>query len=225
MLLTLVMPLFMLVIFRLGPANSLRHSNFLGRTPDMAFPGAVAYALLVLTNLVFNSFGGDAAGVQFFYASPVGFRQIMLGKNLTHASILLTNTALAWLAVSYFYGTPHLAVTIATVAGLFFAVPLNFAAGNLLSIYSPKKRDFATFGRQNASQTTVLASLGLQIVIVGIGVAAFFLAHLYKNPWIAVLLFLALAAISIPIYMIVLRRIDGFAIQRRETLLAELCRA
>jgi Flp pilus assembly protein TadB len=108
---------------------------------------------------------------------------------------------------------------------LLFAVPLNFAAGNLLSIYSPKKRDFATFGRQNASQTTVLASLGLQIVIVGIGVAAFFLAHLYKNPWIAVLLFLALAAISIPIYMIVLRRIDGFAIQRRETLLAELCRA
>jgi len=225
MLLTLVMPLFMLVIFRLGPANSLRHSNFLGRTPDMAFPGAVAYALLVLTNLVFNSFGGDAAGVQFFYASPVGFRQIMLGKNLTHASILLTNTALAWVAVSYFYGTPHLAVTIATVAGLLFAVPLNFAAGNLLSIYSPKKRDFATFGRQNASHTTVLASLGLQIVIVGIGVAAFFLAHLYKNPWIAVLLFLALAAISIPIYMIVLRRIDGFAIQRRETLLAELCRA
>ncbi len=225
MLLTLVMPLFMLVIFRLGPANSFRQSNFLSRTPDMAFPGAAAYALLVLTNLVFNSFGGDAAGVQFFYASPVKFRQIMLGKNLTHASILVANTALAWFAVSYFYGTPHLAVTIATVAGLLFAVPLNFAAGNLLSIYSPKKRDFATFGRQNASQTTVLASLGLQAVIVGIGVAAFALAHLYKNLWIAVLIFLALAAISIPIYVIVLRRIDGIAIQRRETLLAELCRA
>jgi ABC-2 type transport system permease protein len=227
MLLTLIMPLFMLVVFRLGGHGSpLQHqSNFFGRTPDMAFPGAAAYALLVLTNLVFNSFGGDAAGVQFFYASPVNFRQIMLGKNLTHASILVANTALAWLAVSYFYGTPHFAVTIATVAGLLFAVPLNFAAGNLLSIYSPKKRDFATFGRQNASQTTVLASLGLQIVIVGVGVAAFAVAHLYKNLWIAVLLFLMLAAISIPIYVIVLRRIDGIAIQRRETLLAELCRA
>jgi ABC-2 type transport system permease protein len=227
MLLTLVMPIFMLVIFRLGGHGSpLQHqSNFLGRTPDMAFPGAAAYALLVLTNLVFNSFGGDAAGVQFFYASPVHFRQIMLGKNLTHASILVANTALAWLAVSYFYGTPHLAVTIATVAGLLFAVPLNFAAGNVLSIYSPKKRDVAAFGRQNASQTTVLASLGLQIVIVGIGVAAFGVAHLYKNLWIAALIFLAMAAISIPIYVIVLRRIDGIAIQRRETLLAELCRA
>jgi hypothetical protein len=203
----------------------MRTSNFLSRTPDMAFPGAAAYAILVLTNLVFNSFGGDAAGVQFFYASPVTFRQIMLAKNLLHASILAANTAFAWIAVTFLYGSPHLAVSIATVAALLFAAPLNFAAGNLLSISSPKKRDFATFGRQNVSQTTVLASLGVQIVIVGSGVAAFAIAHLYKNLWIAVLLFLALSAISIPLYIFVLRRIDAIAIKRRETLLAELCRA
>jgi hypothetical protein len=149
----------------------------------------------------------------------------MLGKNLLHLSILLANTTLAWIAVSSFYGTPHLAVTIATFAGLLFAAPLNFAAGDLLSIYSPKKRDFATFGRQNASQTTVLASLGVQAVIVGIGFAAFAIARMYENLWIAAALFLVLAAISIPVYIMVLRRIDGIAIQRRETLLAELCRA
>ena len=224
MLLTLIMPIFMLLIFRLGPMNPMR-SNYLSRTPDMAFPGAAAYALLVLTNLVFNSFGGDAAGIQFFYASPVNFRQIVLGKNLTHASILIANTAFAWIAVTYLYGAPHLAVSIATVAGLLFAAPLNFAAGNLLSIYAPRKRDFSTFGRQNVSQTTVLASLGVQIVIVGVGVAAFTIARLYKNLWIATLLFLVLAAISIPLYLIVLRRLDGIALQRRETLVAELCRA
>jgi ABC-2 type transport system permease protein len=225
MLLTLVMPIFMLVIFRLGPMNSMRQSNFLGRTPDMAYPGAAAYALLVLTNLVFNSFGGDASGVQFFYASPVTFRQIMLGKNLTHASILVANAVFAWIAVSYLYGTPHLAVSIATIAGLLFAAPLNFTAGNLLSIYSPKKRDFATFGRQNASQTTVLASFGVQAVIVGLGFGVFAIARLYKNLWIAAALFLVLAAISIPIYVMVLSRIDAIAIERREALLAELCRA
>ena len=118
MLLTLIMPIFMLVIIRLGPINTMRHTpSFLSRTPDMAFPGAAAYAILVLTNLVFNSFGGDAAGIQFFYASPVMFRQIVLAKNLTHASILAANTAFAWIAVSYLYGAPHLAVSIATVAG------------------------------------------------------------------------------------------------------------
>ena len=225
MLLTLVMPILMLLIFRLGPMNSLRHSSLLSRTPDMAFPGAAAYAILVLTNLVFNSFGGDGSGIQFFYASPVSFRQIVLAKNMTHVSILMANTAFAWIAVSYLYGAPHLAVSVATLAGLLFATPLNFTAGNLLSIYAPKKRDFSTFGRQNASQTTVLASFGMQILTVGLGVAVFLIARLYGNLWIATLLFLALAAISIPLYVFVLDRLDHIALQRRETLVAELCRA
>ena len=225
MLLTLIMPVFMLLIFRFGAMNSLRHSHAFSRTPDMAFPGAAAYALLVLTNLVYNSFGGDGGGMQFFYASPVQFRQILLGKNLTHAAIVIANTFLAWLAVSYLYGRPHLTVTIATFAALLFATPLNFTAGNLLSVYSPKKRDFSTFGRQNVSQTTVLASFGMQIVIVGLGAAVFAIARLLQNLWIAVLLFLILAAISIPIYVMVLRNLDRIAVEKRETLLAELCRA
>src|ERR1017187_8164413 len=103
MLLTLIMPVFMLVIFRMGPMNPMRQSGGFNRTPDMAFPGAAAYAILVLTNLVFNSFGGDGGGIQFFYASPVHFRQIILAKNLTHASILVANTVFAWIAVSYLY--------------------------------------------------------------------------------------------------------------------------
>jgi ABC-2 type transport system permease protein len=219
------MPIFMLLIFRFGAMNSLRHSSSFSRTPDMAFPGAAAYAILVLTNLVFNSFGGDGRGIQFFYASPVNFRQIVLAKNLTHASILVANTALAWVAVSYLYGRPHLAVSIATLSGLLFAAPLNFTAGNLLSFYAPKKRDFSAFGRQNVSQTTVLASFGVQILTVGLGVAAFTIARLYRNLWIATLLFLVLAAISIPLYVFVLRRMDNIALERRETLVAELCRA
>ena len=225
MLLTLIMPIFMLLIVRFGAMNALRHSNSFARTPDMAFPGAAAYSLLILTNLVYNSFGGDGGGMQFFYASPIDFRHIILAKNLTHAAVLVFNAAFAWIAVAYLYGAPHLAVTMATLAGLLFAAPLNFAAGNMLSLYSPKKRDFSTFGRQNVSQTTVLASFGMQIVIVGVGAVAFVIARLYQNLWIAALLFLALAAITIPVYLVTLRRLDAVAIERRETMLAELCRA
>jgi ABC-2 type transport system permease protein len=225
MLLTLIMPIFMLLIFRFGAMNALRHSNSFARTPDMAFPGAAAYSLLVLTNLVYNSFGGDGGGMQFFYASPIQFRHILLGKNLTHAGVLLFNAAFAWIAVTYLYGAPHVAVTVATLAGLLFAAPLNFAAGNLLSLYSPKKRDFSTFGRQNVSQTTVLASFGMQILIVGLGTAIFAVARYYNDLWIAALLFLILAAVSIPVYVLTLGRLDKVAVERRETLLAELCRA
>ena len=225
MLLTLIMPMFMLLIFRLGPMNPMRHSSSFNRAPDTAFPGAAAYAILVLTNLVFNSFGGDSSGIQFFYASPVTFRQILLAKNLTHASILAFNIVLAWLAVSYLYGVPNLAVSVATIAGLLFAAPLNFTAGNLLSIYSPRKRDFSTFGRQNVSQTTVLASFGVQIVIVGLGVAAFAIArHLQgsvdRNA--AVPCARCHFDSDLPDGS---ARLDRIALQRRETLLSELCRA
>ena len=114
---------------------------------------------------------------------------------------------------------------IATLAGLLFAAPLNFTAGNLLSLYAPKKRDFATFGRQNVSQTTVLASLGVQIVIIVVGVTAFTIARIFQNLWIAALIFFGLAGVSFPLYVIVLCRLDGIAIEPRETLVAELCRA
>jgi ABC-2 type transport system permease protein len=224
MLLTLVMPIFVLVIFRLGPIGSAR-GGFFARAPTLAFPGAAGYALLMLTNLVYNNFGGDAGGIQFFYASPVPFRLIVLAKNLTHASILIFDTGLAWLAVTLLYGSPTVDVTIATLAGLLFAAPVNFAVGNLLSLYSPKKLDFSTFGRQRASQTTVLVSLGVQIVVVGIGVSTFVIARHYGNLWIATLVFLGLAVISSSIYGVTLKRIDHIALERRETLVSELCRA
>jgi membrane protein implicated in regulation of membrane protease activity len=65
----------------------------------------------------------------------------------------------------------------------------------------------------------------MQIVIVGLGAAIFAVARYYNDLWIAAILFLVLAAISIPVYVVMLRRLDNIAIERRETLLAELCRA
>jgi ABC-2 type transport system permease protein len=226
MLLTLIMPVFVLILLRFGPMNSARHSGAsLTRMPDMAFPAAAAYTLLILTNLAYNNFGGDAGGIQFFYASPVSFREIVLAKNLTHTGILAAETLVAWVAVSYLYGPPALAVVVATLAGLLFAAPVNFSAGNLLSIYSPKKLDYSSFGRQRASQTTVLISLGIQLFVVGVGVAVFWMARHYGNFWIATLILLVLAGISLSAYAMILKRMDRLALERRETLVAELCRA
>jgi len=225
MLLTLVMPVFMMVIFRFGPAGSAHGAAFITRVPAMAFPAAAAYSLLILTNLVYNNFGGDASGIQFFYASPVRFRQIVMAKNLTHTAVLLGEILIVWMAVNVIYGAPPLDVTVATLAGLLFATPLNLTVGNLLSLYSPKKLDFSTFGRQRASQTTVLASLGVQFFILGIGGLTFWLAERYHAMWTAAVVFLALAAITASVYLLTLKQIDTIAMRRRETLVAELCKA
>jgi hypothetical protein len=179
----------------------------------------------MLTNLAYNNFGGDAGGIQFFYASPVSFREIVLAKNLTHAGILAIEVLVAWIAVGFLYGRPTLDVTVASLAGMLFAAPVNFTAGNLLSIYAPKKLDYSSFGRQRASQTTVLISLGVQLFVVGVGVLAFWIARTYGNLWIATLILLVLAGISLSVYRMILDRMDGLAQERRETLVAELCRA
>jgi len=225
MLLTLIMPIFVLFIFRFGAMNATRRSGAFAHMSDLAFPAAAGYTLLILTNLVCNSFGGDSAGIQFFFASPVRFREIVLAKNLTHAGILAVEAFLAWLAVSLLYGRPTLAVTIAALAGLLFAAPLNFSAGNVLSMYSPKKLDYSSFRRQNPSQMSVLISFGVQLLVIGVGAVVFWVARHYGNFWIATVILLALAAISLSIYRMILNRIDGLALQRQETLLAELCRA
>jgi hypothetical protein len=65
----------------------------------------------------------------------------------------------------------------------------------------------------------------VQIVVVGIGVSTFVIARHYGNLWIATLFFLGLAVISTFIYGVTLRRIDNIALDRRETLVSELCRA
>jgi len=224
MLLTLIMPVFMLIVVRLGPMSSLRHSPF-AAAQDMAFPMVGAYALLILTNLVYNSLGGDGGGIMFFFASPVPFRQIMLAKNLAHTVVLIIEAAVAWIATAFFFGVPALSVLAATLAGLLFGAPANFAAGNLLSLYSPKRIDHAAFGRQRASQFTVFLSLLVQLVVIGIGVGAFLLGRYMGSYWITTAVFVLLSVVTWAAYLLTLRQADTIALTRREQLMSELCRA
>lgn len=198
---------------------------FTERAPGLAFPAAAAFALLTLTNLIYNNFGGDGSGIQFLYACPVRFRDIVLGKNVTYASVLVIETAVVWMVVMGLFGRPALILTVATLAGLLFAAAINLSVGNLLSIYSPKKFDYSTFGRQRASQISVLISMGVQILVGGMAVSAFWVARRYGNSWIATLTVLLMAMMALYAYREVLRHIDGVAQEYQEKLFAELCRA
>jgi ABC-2 type transport system permease protein len=225
MLLTLIMPILALFLLRIGRWHSGGARTAMLGAADYGFPVGCVYALLMLTNLVYNSFGADGSGMQFFLFSPIRFREIVLGKNLAHVSCLLGEVVLVGLVVNFVYGPPAPAMIAATIAGLLFAAPMTFAAGNLLSIYSPKKVDYGTFGRQRASQVTVLASFGIQIVIFGMGALTVFISYLYGNLWLATPVFLVLAAVTSATYFITLGRLDRMAFDRRETLVAELGKA
>jgi ABC-2 type transport system permease protein len=225
MLFTFVMPVVILLIFRLGPQTSAKQGNFLAHAPDLAFPMGSAYALLVLTNLVYNCFGADAVGMQFFFVSPVSFREILLGKNLAHALVLACEVIAIWIAVCFMFRPPAVDVTFATVTGVAFALLLNLTAGNLLSIYTPKKIDYGAFGKQRASTTTVFASLGIQAAVFGLAAVTLLIARAFERVWIAGVIFLILAGLASIVYILVLNRADRIALDRRDSILAELCRA
>jgi ABC-2 type transport system permease protein len=225
MLFNLVMPIVILLIFRFSMVNGPRGGNFLMRGPDFAFPAGAAYALLILSNLTYNSFGTEGAGVQFYFMSPVRFPEILFAKNLAQGALLALEMVLVWIAACVMFRPPTMGMTIATLAGALFAALVNFIVGNLLSLYSPKKFDFAVFGRQRASGVTAFAALGVQIVIFGLTGLAIFMAVYFHNIWLATVVLLLLAGGALQGYAFTLSRIDGIAISRRESLIAELCRA
>jgi ABC-2 type transport system permease protein len=224
MLFTLFMPLIILVIFRLSSFKS-GGGSFMKAAPDFAFPIGAAYALLMLTNLVYNNFGADGGSIQFWFVSPVRFREIVRAKNLVHSTVLAGELVLVWVVVSFIFRPPSLAYTLATVAAVLFATPVNLLVGNLLSIYTPKKFDFGTFGKQRAASTTAFASFLVQAAVFGVAAFSFVLGRFLGGLWVATLILLALAGIAFACYGVVLRRVDAIAFQRRETLISELSRA
>lgn len=219
MLFTLVMPVIMVFVLWGG------RRALMGQQTNFVFPVGAAYCLLVMTNIVYNSFGGDGGGIQFFLFSPISFRQIAAAKNLAQLTVLALDVSILWLGVRLVFQPPRLRVLAFTFAWLLFATPINFTAGNLLSIFSPKRIDYAVFGRQRASESTILISLALQLILLGMGALSLGIARHYHSLWAATGFLSALALPSITAYFIFLSRIGGIALSRRDVLTAELCKA
>ena len=220
MLFTLIVPLFMLAVFR----SSGKNEGLFAHAPQLTFPLGTAYALLLLTNLSYNNFGADGNGTQFFFASPVRFRQIMLGKNLAHAAVFGLEVLLVWVGTFLLYMPPSLGVTLATFGGILFVLPIDLAAGNLFSIYSPSRIEAGVFGRQRASLTTVLASFVIRGVLFGGAGVMLWLSRGYGGSWIELLIFLLPAALAFAVYIFALEQVDKIALIHRENLITNLGR-
>jgi ABC-2 type transport system permease protein len=220
MLFTLIVPLFMLAVFR----TSGKNEGLFAHAPQLTFPLGAAYSLLLLTNLSYNNFGADGNGTQFFFASPVRFRQIMLGKNLAHTAVFALEVLLVWLGTSVLYRPPTLGVTLATLGGILFALPIDLAAGNLFSIYSPSRIEAGVFGRQRASLTTVLSSFVIRGVLFGGGAVMLWFSRGYGDSWLEPLIFILPAVFAFAAYVFALERVDGIALRHRENLISNLGR-
>jgi ABC-2 type transport system permease protein len=218
MLYSLAAPLVLVFLFggtsRAGRASSVEY----------ALPLGVAYGFLGLTRLLGNSLGGEAAGIQLYFLSPTPFRTIMLGKNLLQTGLFCVELVLVCAIVWFRFGMPEPQIIEATFCWLLFALPVQLALGNVLSIKMAYRMTLTRLSREQGAMGNALVSLLIQLVVFAIGAAVLLpLTRVGHANWAAPI-FLALAVCGFLLWLLVLSKVDSMAGRQREVLLAALVR-
>ena len=215
----LVMPIFLVLIF------AGKFAARAGESSIWVFPAAVAYTLLAICPLSYNSLGLEATGAQLYFIAPVRMRDILLAKNLLGSLMALAEIALIFVIISYMSGVPSLQTAVAAVFWAVGTLAVNMIFGNQRSITSPKRVDPQKTMRRQASQVSALIAMAVMMVSSGVAAGVFFLCFRMHSMWALVPVFAAFAAVGVWLYLQSLKTIDRFALDHREELLLELCKA
>jgi ABC-2 type transport system permease protein len=213
-----IVPIFMVFLFAGRMTASERFGTFV-------FPVAIAYSIFGISVLAYNALGMDGAGVQFYFLSPTRLRDVFLAKNLMGFLLSFLELVVIFAVISFVSHPPPLVITLATIGWLLFTTFVNSAVGNLRSLMAPKKIDLTKVSRKQASQLSILISLGVVVACLGIGYIVVILANSLDRPWLTLPIFFTLALIAFLLYLQVLNRIDTLALEHRETLTEELSKA
>jgi len=222
---SLLAPVFIILVLSMG-----RHGNAHGRVTGFTlgsstyFPLGAAYVLLTVVGLAYNNMAYDGAGLPMLIAAPIRFRDVMAAKNLLHTLILGAEIIAVFVTVQFVAGPTPPRVVGLTLAGALWALLMNLTAGNLVSLYFPRKLKLGQMRRQGASGFALLANLGVQVVVAGLAAVLYFLSRWAGNTVWCGVGFLALAGITALAYVRVLKLVSGIAWKRREALMAELSR-
>ncbi len=188
----------------------------------LALPLCIVYAQLGFTRLFYNNLGAEGMGIQLYFLSPTPMRTVLLAKNLFHSVLFGLTILVAGTLAILRLGEPDGVVVAATVAWLLFSLPANLAAGNIFSLTMPYRVNPGRITRQGGSQANALGALLAQLVAMGLGAAVFGLCWYLDKMWLAVPIFLVLAAGAIVVWMRGLSNADAMANKRRDSLIAAL---
>jgi ABC-2 type transport system permease protein len=196
-----------------------------GRFGDFVFPAAIAYSILGISVLSYNSLGMDGPGIQLYFLAPASLRDVFLAKNIIGFLLNLIELGLIYAVISIVAHPPSLIVGLATLCWLLFATFTNGAIGNLRSLMAPKKIDLSKVSRKQTSQLSALIALTVVLACFGLGWAVVLLSTSLHRLWLMLPLFLILAVVGFAFYTYVLNRLPLIALDHREALAEELCQA
>ena len=214
----LIMPIFLVLVF------AGKFASRSGSSSTWVFPAAVAYTLLAICPLSYNSLGLEATGAQLYFIAPVRMRDILLAKNLLGIGMALFEVTLIFVIISYMAGLPSLQTTLAAVFWAVGTLAVNMIFGNRRSISAPKRIDSQRMMRRQASQASGLIAMAVMLVSSGVAAGLFWLCFWLHQLWALVPIFAVFAAVGVGFYLQTLKSLDRYALDHREELLLELCK-
>ena len=220
---SLIMPPIMVLIFS---------SMFSGRhpttqhpvSPEMLFPGIMAYLVLILVAPAYNCFAFEGRGIQTYFMVPLRFREIFLGKNLLLLSVLAVEMGLSLGMLAWRLGLPSLPVFAATLTAIVFAVVGQLSLANWSSLNFPRKLEFGQMRGQRQSGMAVLIAFAAQFLLGGVCAVILFAGRWTENRWLPAEAFTLLAAAAVGGYFASLDALSRVAEKKKETLIEALCR-
>ncbi len=219
MLYNLAAPLVMVFVF----GGAFRGGQFTSSIRiEYALPIGMVWAFLGLARIICNNLGMEGDGIQFYFLSPTPMRTVVLAKNFLHLILFLLEAILISAVVIYRFGLPAPNVVAITFAWLLFAVPANFAIGNVLSITMPYRINMTRMRREAGAVGNNLTSFVTQLGFVAVGAAVIGGCAFLGYSWLPVPIFLVFAAVSLFVYMRVLSRVDPMVVSRMDSLTLEV---
>jgi ABC-2 type transport system permease protein len=193
-------------------------------SPDMFFPGMMAYLILILMAPAYNSFAYEGRGIQTYFMAPLRFREVFLGKNLVLVSVLFVELGLTLAMLAWRAGLPSLPMLVATLAAMIFAIVGQLTIANWSSVNFPRKLEFGQMRGQRQSGMAVLIAFGTQLLLGGISAVILLSGRWMGNLWFPAEAFAFLGAAAVAGYFGSLDHLTRLAEEKKEVLIEALCR-
>jgi ABC-2 type transport system permease protein len=188
------------------------------------FPAALGYTLLGISPLSYNSFGLEGTGSQFYFLAPVRLREVFLAKNLMNFLLALIEATAVFCIVTYVAARPSLQTAATALMWAAGTLLLSTALGNRRSISAPKQIKAARAAGKQASPLSALMGMGILLASAAIASTLLGIAMFFHVQWMLVPAFALFFAAGLLVYLHSLRTLDGYAMEHREELFAELCK-
>jgi len=222
--LSLIVPPAMVIFFTLEFAGSNSQIKEHGLSPQLFFPAAMAYLILILLSPAYNSFAFEGHGIQSYFMAPVRMRDILVGKNLFLVCVVMAELVISLGVLIWRIGFPGFPLFFSTIAAAAFAVVGQLTIANWSALSFPKKMEIGKMKGQRNSGVAVWTAFGVQILIGGIATVVLLAGRWYGNAWLPVVLFAGLTAAALGGYVASLDPLSILAERKKELLIETLCR-